>query len=61
MIFNFSMCLLLTACGSKGDLYQVKEPDAVKKTSAKSTYQNFQKNTKQQSQPSTTELKKKQS
>ncbi|MCI2282277.1 lipoprotein [Colwellia sp. MSW7] len=42
------MSILLTACGSKGDLYQVNEPNSVDKTVV------------EDSQLSTQELKKKQ-
>ncbi|WP_420839687.1 lipoprotein [Colwellia maritima] len=48
LISCFSMSILLTACGSKGDLYQVNEPNSVDKTVV------------EDSQLSTQELKKKQ-
>lgn len=35
----FLISILLSACGSKGDLYQVEEPEAVQKTTLNESQQ----------------------
>lgn len=41
------MSILLTACGSKGDLYQVEEPNSANKTSIEYSHNNFQQSIKE--------------
>ena len=38
----FSMSMILSACGSKGDLYQVAEPETEQKTTTKNSQQRIE-------------------
>lgn len=59
LILGFLMSILLTACGSRGDLYQVEEPISANKTPIKGSQQMSQHNVQQNFQQNTKAPKKK--